>query len=243
MHNFLRKMIAAVLFVVTISGISNTVMAQYKPMPRVRTLADAVAHNGEIVKVFGVLEHKPLKNGKVTVKEDAFFIRLADGQFVFVPYAVESYASMVGKKVFIVAPLRAPGTLSLYPDLRMTWLDIGSPLMAVDNKTLVKPQLSSIKELDKTGKQFQEEPSFFAYISGHIDAAPAETATFPLKLKIKLNDGNSVDAVVDKKDDLEELYGKKVVVSGQVSRKDGRFSIAGAHVSDYDSYMDWHSAK
>jgi len=249
MHPHLKTALLGTLALLAVACTNKTAMAQYKKMPRVRSLAQAKTNYGKTVKLFGVLVHQPLKNGKTIVQEDAFFFRLNDGQLVFLPTTgampatMERYNSLTGKKVFIVAPLMPPGPLAPYPNLQMPYMGVGGIVTDITNETLVKPQISSIAELDRFSERFAPADTFFAYISGKMAGNISEMTVFPMTLKIHLNDGAIIEAVVNEKADLDLLSqpGEKVFISGHINKTDGRYRVLDAGIADYTSYMDRYS--
>lgn len=240
---------AIVITMVTGACTNQKHMTQYKALPKVYTLKEAQLQYGNTVKLYATLVKEPLMNHKTVVEPEAFFFRLAEGQLILLPtknadpVTVQSYTEMAGKSIFVVGTPMPPGPLSPYQGLETPYFEPRGLVTAADDETFTKPEISSAAGLDRLSSQVAAGDTFFAYIAGKMEGRPDAGGTFPQTVKIQLQDGAEIEAVINEKSDMDILSvpDEKVFVRGRAGKTAGKYRITNARVTNYSRYMDLYS--
>lgn len=226
-------------------------MGHYQKMPKIETVQSFKQNYGKTVKLLGTIVQQDLKNKKVVVAKDVFFMKLSDDMLILLPtqgasdLMINHLQGLIGKKVFAVGQPNPPEFPVIYEGLKTPSFASQGFITAVDDKMLLEPQIANLETLNTYREYMKDEESFFAYLVGSLSDEIPEEATFPLTIMVILEDQTSLKASINNKSDLDILgYDQeKVFIKGKIKSEGDGIIILDSQISNYEKYMDYYSVE
>jgi hypothetical protein len=224
-------------------------MDHYQKMPKIQTLEEFKNSYGKTVKLNGILVKSQLKNKKMVVEENAFFIKLTDDMLVLLPtknatdVMISHLQELTGTEIFVVGQPNPPEFPIIYDGLKMPSFTAQGFVTAIDDEMLIAPQVTNLDTLNIYREYMKNEDSFFAYLVGNLTQEIHANETFPLSTMILLLDKTPIEVNINDNSDIDILgyKGEKIFVKGKVKTKSNRTVILETEIYNFEKYMDYYS--